>query len=62
MPLVLDHCQSVIDALKAPLTKNGGNPGQPWVLMKLTDVLVTYFAPQKSGRMLCLRHKPSSEL
>jgi hypothetical protein len=38
-------------------TKNGMNPGQPWVLMRLPDILPTYFAPQKPGRILCLRHK-----
>jgi hypothetical protein len=38
-------------------TKNGMNPGQPWVLMRLPDLLPTYFAPGKPGRVLCLRHK-----
>jgi hypothetical protein len=40
-------------------TKNGVNPGQPWVLMKLPDVLVAYFNPKKPVRILCLRHKDS---
>ena len=38
-------------------TKNGISPGQPWVLMRLPDVLPTYFAPDKPGRILCLRQK-----
>ena len=38
-------------------TKNGLNPGQPWVLMRLPDILPTYFAPNKPGRILCLRHR-----
>jgi hypothetical protein len=38
-------------------TKNGVNPGQPWVLMRLPDILPIYFAPNKPGRILCLRHK-----
>jgi hypothetical protein len=42
-------------------TKNGINPGQPWVLMRLPDVLPTYFAPGKPGRILCLRQKPSGD-
>jgi hypothetical protein len=42
-------------------TKNGLNPGQPWVLMKLPDILPTYFAPHKPGRILCLRHKQSGQ-
>ena len=42
-------------------TKNGLNPGQPWVLMKLPDILPTYFAPNKPGRILCLRHRESGQ-
>jgi hypothetical protein len=38
-------------------TKNGLNPGQPWVLMRLPDILPTYFAPKKPGRILCLRNR-----
>lgn len=38
-------------------TKNGINPGAPWVLMRMPDMLPTYFAPGKPGRILCLRHK-----
>jgi hypothetical protein len=41
-------------------TKNGMGSGQPWVLMRLPDVLPTYFAPGKPGRMLCLRQKGPS--
>ena len=38
-------------------TKNGVNPGQPWVLMRLPDILPPYFGPNKPGRILCLRHR-----
>ena len=42
-------------------TKDGMNPGQPWVLMRLPDILPTNFAPGKPGRVLCLRHKDLSQ-
>lgn len=42
-------------------TKNGVNPGQPWVLMKLPDILATYFDPKKPAHILCLRHKDSGQ-
>ncbi len=38
-------------------TKNGVSVGQPWLLMRLPDILPTYFPPEKPGRILCLRHK-----
>ena len=41
--------------------KNGVNPGQPWVLMKIPDVLVTYSDPKTPARILCLRHKDSGQ-
>jgi hypothetical protein len=43
-------------------TKNGMSLGQPWVLMRLPDVLPTYFAPGKPGRILCLRQKAPATL
>ena len=39
-------------------TKNGVNPAAPWVIMRLEDVLVVYYPPEKaSGKMLYLRRK-----
>src|SRR2546426_8409595 len=45
-------------------TKNGINPAQPWVLMKMSDMLLTYYGPRNSGRMMVLRRRdtfPSRE-
>ena len=38
-------------------TKNGANPAQPWVLMKMSDMLVMYHSLEKSSRVLFLRRK-----
>jgi hypothetical protein len=38
-------------------TKNGINPAQPWVLMRLSDAMQLYFSPDAPGRMLALRRK-----
>lgn len=43
-------------------TKNGMNPGQPWVLMRLPDILPSYFAPNQPGRILCLRHRDQGQV
>lgn len=40
-------------------TKNGVNDAQPWVLMKMSDLLGMYSSPQKFRRVLFLRHKES---
>jgi hypothetical protein len=37
-------------------TKNGINPEQPWVLMRLADMVLIYF-PEKTGKMLFMRHR-----
>ena len=41
-------------------TKNGINSAQPWVLMRMADMLLIYFAPQKTGELLFLRRKDMS--
>jgi len=41
-------------------TKNGINPAMPWVIMKLADVLATYYPPDQSGKVLFLRRKDLS--
>src|SRR5262249_41170976 len=38
-------------------TKNGVNSAQPWVLMKMTDMLAMYDAAEKSRRIVFLRNK-----
>ena len=38
-------------------TKNGVNPEQPWVLMKMSDMLTIYYPTDKSGRIQFLRRK-----
>ena len=38
-------------------TKNGVTPLQPWILMRMDDMLSVYFGPGRSGRMLLLRSK-----
>src|SRR6266850_5076462 len=38
-------------------TKNGINAAQPWVLMRLADMLLIYYNPEKTGRALFLRRK-----
>lgn len=40
-------------------TKNGVNSAQPWVLMRMADMLLIYFAPEKTGQILFLRRKNS---
>ena len=41
-------------------TKNGVNAAQPWVLMRMPDMLMIYFAHETSGKMLVLRRKDLS--
>lgn len=38
-------------------TKNGINAAQPWVLMRMADMLLVYYTPEKNGRILFLRRK-----
>ncbi|HYV27729.1 MAG TPA: hypothetical protein VFA77_09365 [Candidatus Eisenbacteria bacterium] len=45
-------------------TKNGMNPAQPWVLMRMSDMLMTYYGPRNKGSMMVLRRRdtfPSRE-
>jgi hypothetical protein len=41
-------------------TKNGINAEQPWVIMRMPDMLMIYFAQETSGKMLVLRRKDLS--
>jgi hypothetical protein len=43
-------------------TKNGINPAQPWVLMRIPDVIVTYYGPGKPARISILRRKDISAI
>ena len=38
-------------------TKNGSNPAQPWILMKLADMLAMYESLEKPRTILYLRHQ-----
>jgi hypothetical protein len=38
-------------------TKNGINSAQPWVLMRMADMLLIYYNVDQTGRILFLRHK-----
>ena len=38
-------------------TKNGVNHTQPWVLMRMADMMAIYFGPANSGRIMILRGK-----
>ncbi len=38
-------------------TKNGADHAQPWVVMRMSDMLAIYLAPEKSGHMLVFRRK-----
>ena len=38
-------------------TKNGVNPSQPWVLMRLSDMLMLYYPEDNSGKIRFLRRK-----
>ena len=38
-------------------TKNGSNTAQPWILMKLSDMLTTYESLEKPRTIAYLRHK-----
>jgi hypothetical protein len=38
-------------------TKNGVNPEQPWVLMKMADMLMLYYPTDRSGHLGFLRRK-----
>lgn len=40
-------------------TKNGANRGQPWILMKLADMLAMYESIEKPRTIAYLRHKSS---
>lgn len=40
-------------------TKNGVNPSQPWVIMRMADMLQIYLAPMKSGNIVFFRRKDS---
>src|SRR5262249_33268144 len=40
-------------------TKNGANRAQPWVLMKMPDVLAVYNTQETSRHVVFLRHKES---
>ena len=42
-------------------TKNGINSAQPWVLMRMSDMLLMYCAPGKSAKMVFLRRKEWAE-
>ena len=42
-------------------SKNGVNAGQPWVLVRLPDILPPYFPPNEPGRVLCLRHRAAGQ-
>ena len=39
------------------VTKNGVNHTQPWVLMRMADMMAIYFGPANSGRIMILRGK-----
>jgi len=41
-------------------TKNGADPEQPWVLMKLPDMLILYFPTDRSGQLSFFRRKDLS--
>lgn len=41
-------------------TKNGVNYAQPWVIMRLPDMLMIYVGPNKSSEILFLRRKDAS--
>jgi hypothetical protein len=38
-------------------TKNGINPAQPWVIMRIPDMLLIYYTSEKHGGMMFLRRK-----
>jgi len=38
-------------------TKNGVNPAQPWVLMRMSDMMMVYYTPEKTARIMFLRRK-----
>ncbi len=41
-------------------TKNGINPTQPWVIMRLPDMLLIYCCPERQSRIMFLRRKDLS--
>jgi len=41
-------------------TKNGGESEEPWVLMKLPDVLMLYYSADRSGSLSFFRRKDMS--
>src|SRR6185369_392773 len=41
-------------------TKNGVNPAQPWVIMKMADMLNAYFPTRTAANVTILRHKNTS--
>ena len=42
-------------------TKNGINRTEPWVLMRLSDVMMIYLGPNKAGRLVIYRPKEKPE-
>jgi hypothetical protein len=38
-------------------TKNGVNHTQPWILMRMADMMAIYFGPENSSRIMILRGK-----
>jgi len=41
-------------------TKNGINSAQPWVIMRMADMLLIYFPQEQSAKVLFLRRKAES--
>ena len=52
---VFHACVYIVDDFV--FTKNGVNPEQPWVLMKISDMLMIYYPNDKSGHIEFLRRK-----
>jgi hypothetical protein len=52
---VFHACVYIVDDFV--FTKNGVNPEQPWVLMKISDMLMIYYPNDKAGHIEFLRHK-----
>ena len=50
---IMHACVFVVDEFV--FTKNGINRAQPWVLMRMPDVLAIYYGPNNPGQMLILR-------
>jgi hypothetical protein len=52
---VIHTCAYIADDFV--FTKNGINPTQPWVIMRLADMLLIYCAPDQQARIVFLRGK-----